>query len=143
MTAKQHCKILFADFLALVPADVGLPRSSVAQTSQVRPDFFSRWDTELSHTVDRSRRRGSRQLEIPSHWITVTAAYRGQATSTNELRAGVIGRVAALLPLPRVTIPTSLLTVSISILISCHNTCITPCIKPMSSPSSVETRWVR
>ena len=48
----------------------------------------------------------------------MTAAYRGQAT-TNELRAGVIGRVAALLPFPRVAIPTSLIRFHVTTHASC------------------------
>ena len=125
-------KITFAYFLVLVPADVGLPRSSVAQTSQFRPDLLSRWDTVLSHTLYRSWRRGS-----PSDSLPVTAGYRrDQVTSTKELWTGVIGRVAALLSSLRVTIHTSLIAVSISIMISCHNIRPTLCARPISSPSS-------
>lgn len=106
--------ITFADFLVFASADVGFPRSSVAQTSQIRPDLFSRWDTELSHTLYGSWRRGSRQT--PSPLMTVTIGYRRGQGTTKELWTGVIGRVAALLSFPRVTIP---------IMISCHNSCST------------------
>ena len=86
----------------------------------------------MSRNLKRSRRRGS--CQIPP-LITVTAGHRGQAT-TEEPCAGVIGRVAALLSLPRVVIHISLITVSISIMISYHKTCLTPCIRLISSPSS-------
>lgn len=117
--------ITFAGFLVFAPADVGFPRSSATQTSQIRPDLFSRWDTELSHTLYGSWRRGSRQ--IPSPLITMTTGYRRGQGTTKELWTGVIGRVAALLSFPRVTIP---------IMISCHNSCPTRCARPLSSPSS-------